>query len=251
MRLIFSDLDGTLLDDDYSFQAAAAGLDAVRSAAIPLILTTSKTRAEVEYWRNRLDNRDPFIVENGAAVYMPRGNGYDVIELGARYEALVRALVEAADSAGCRIRGFHQMPVEEIAALSGLSLEQAALARRREYDEPFEILDGNEHELLAAVEARGFRWTRGGRFFHIIGASDKARAVLALRARYRADVVTIGLGDSLNDATFLNVMDIAILIRSPFLDRLQAAVPQGRVTRLPGPAGWNEAVLEVLAETAA
>jgi len=251
MRLIFSDLDGTLLDDDYSFEPAAAGLDAVRSAAIPLILTTSKTRAEVEYWRNCLDNRDPFIVENGAAVYLPRHKGYDVLEFGARYDALVRALVEAAEAAGCRIRGFHQMPVEEIAARSGLSVDQAALARQREYDEPFEILDGNEQKLMAAIEARGYRWTRGGRFFHIIGASDKARAALALLERYRPGVVTIGLGDSLNDATFLNVMDIAFLIRSPFLDRLQEAVPQGRVTRLPGPAGWNEAVLDVLAETAA
>jgi hypothetical protein len=39
------------------------------------------------------------------------------------------------------------MSVEEIAADSALSLEQAALAKQREYDEPFRILDPIERTL--------------------------------------------------------------------------------------------------------
>ena len=45
--LIFSDLDGTLLDhDSYTFGAAQCALRAVRERSIPLILATSKTLAE-------------------------------------------------------------------------------------------------------------------------------------------------------------------------------------------------------------
>ncbi|MDO8862561.1 HAD hydrolase family protein [Haliea sp. E1-2-M8] len=75
LLLVFSDLDGSLLDHrDYSFRAALPGLEALREREIPLIFCSSKTRAEIEPLRARLDNRDPFIVENGAAVFIPRGS---------------------------------------------------------------------------------------------------------------------------------------------------------------------------------
>ena len=122
MKVIFSDLDGTLLHPQtYSFEAAEPALSALRRQNTPLVLCTSKTRAEVELWRERLDNAHPFIVENGGAVYIPRGyfpfaikqavqrDGYDVIEFGAPYLELVLALREAASETGCEVLGFHQM----------------------------------------------------------------------------------------------------------------------------------------------
>jgi predicted mannosyl-3-phosphoglycerate phosphatase (HAD superfamily) len=52
MIVIFTDLDGTLLDDSsYSFEPAHEALAEVRIRKIPLILCTSKTRAEKEAWR--------------------------------------------------------------------------------------------------------------------------------------------------------------------------------------------------------
>ena len=72
--IVFSDLDGTLLDgDDYSHDQALPALRLLRRRNIPLVLCTSKTRAEVEFHRRRLANRDPFVVENGGAVYVPEG----------------------------------------------------------------------------------------------------------------------------------------------------------------------------------
>src|SRR2546423_300740 len=70
--VVFTDLDGTLLDaETYRYDAARQGLDRLREHAIPLIICTSKTRAEVEPLRNELGNTDPFIVENGGALYVP------------------------------------------------------------------------------------------------------------------------------------------------------------------------------------
>ena len=75
LLLVFSDLDGSLLDHhDYSFGAALPAIEALRQRGVPLILCSSKTRAEIEPLRARLDNRDPFIVENGAAVFIPCGS---------------------------------------------------------------------------------------------------------------------------------------------------------------------------------
>jgi mannosyl-3-phosphoglycerate phosphatase len=263
MRLIFTDLDGTLLDaETYSYEPAGPALERLRETGSPLVLVTSKTRAEVELWRWRLKNNDPFIVENGGAIFVPRGcfsfavegavrrDGYEAIELGERYERLVEALAEASKETGCRVAGFHDMSVEEVAGRCDLPLEQARLAKARAYDEAFEVLDPEKAQpLTAAIERRGYRWTRGGRFYHVMGGSDKRAAVARLSSLYReafGDVKTIGLGDAPNDAGFLNLVEEAVLIRSESVGRLQKLVPRGRVTRLSGPAGWNEAVLELL-----
>ncbi len=131
-----------------------------------------------------------------------------------------------------------------------MPLEQAVLAKRREYDEPFLVLDPDRAgALAAAIEDRGKQSTRGGRFWHILGANDKALAVGALRAlfeRGNAPVRTIGLGDGLNDVSFLNVVDAPMLIRSAQVAELQARVPRGVVTDRPGPAGWNAAILALI-----
>ena len=74
MDVIFTDLDGTLLDrETYTWEAARPALDRVKRQGIPWVLVTSKTRGEVEFWRRCLGNEHPFIVENGGAVFVPAG----------------------------------------------------------------------------------------------------------------------------------------------------------------------------------
>ena len=103
--LVFSDLDATLLDHStYSFAAAGPALLELKERGIPLILCTSKTRAETEVHRRALGNTHPFIIENGGAVYVPESyfafpapvgrisRGYEVIEFGTPYEKLRRVL---------------------------------------------------------------------------------------------------------------------------------------------------------------
>ena len=262
MDVIFTDLDGTLLDGEtYSWEAARPALDRLRERGIPWVPVTSKTRAETEWWRERLSHRHPFIVENGGAVFIPEDyfpfvpertvmrGGFHILELGAPYGQLTEALANASQSSGCRVRGFAAMSAEEVAERCDLPLEHALLARQREYDEPFLILDpGKADALAAAIAARGFHCTGGGRFWHILGRSDKAGAVRRLTEWFRrthSAIRTIGLGDGLNDASFLNMVDIPILIRSPLSVELQRRVPGGRVTDCPGPAGWNQAVMHL------
>ena len=73
MRLIFTDLDGSLLDHNtYSFAPAAELLLELEQQQIPVIPVTSKTRAEVMALRQTLHNEHPFIIENGAAICIPK-----------------------------------------------------------------------------------------------------------------------------------------------------------------------------------
>jgi mannosyl-3-phosphoglycerate phosphatase len=130
-----------------------------------------------------------------------------------------------------------------------MSLTAASLAKEREYDEPFEILGGDGKLLTEAIEKQKKRWTHGGRFYHILGANDKAHCVNLLSHFYRKifkNVVTVGLGDGLNDAGFLNLVDIPILLESAAIEDLKKAVPRGRRCSGSGPQAWNAAVLETI-----
>jgi mannosyl-3-phosphoglycerate phosphatase len=261
MLALFTDLDGTLLDGAYSYEAAQPALKLLKSLRIPLILCTSKTRAEVEVCRSLLDNSHPFIVENGGALYIPEGyfpltikspmhrDGYAVIEFGDPYHELVRCLLQASKDSGCAVRGFSQMSVEQISQRCNMSESAAGLAKKREYDEPFEILGGDAERLTDAIKEQKKRWTRGGSFYHILGANDKAHCASLLihfYTRIYRNVITVGLGDGLNDAGFLNLVDIPILMESLAMAELKKAVPRGRQSPGPGPQGWNSAVLNVI-----
>jgi mannosyl-3-phosphoglycerate phosphatase len=263
MRLVFTDLDGTLLDHEtYTYAQAYPALRELRRQKIPMILCSSKTRAELEYWRQRLENQHPFIAENGGAIFIPKGyfpfsvphtresSSYEVIELGSPYPELLYSLQTASEESNCRVLGFHLMDADQIRRHSGLPLEQARLAKKREYDEPFLILDyGRTPQLLSAIESQGKRWTRGGRFYHILGPSDKGRAVRVLAHIYRKlgePVVTLGLGDRFNDAELLNSVDSPVIVWSRVAPILKTQVLRAKITDQAGPSGWNEAVLEIL-----
>lgn len=259
--IIVSDLDGTLLDStSYSFAAAQPALEVVRTRGIPLVLCSSKTRTEIEVYRRRLDNRHPFISENGGGIFIPRGyfsepfeaetfDGYSLIRLGTPYAEIRSRFVSLRRQLGARVRGFADMTDEEVAALTGLSREEARLSKQRDFDEPF-VFDGAPDErFLQAIEQSGLRWTQG-QFFHIMGDHDKGRAVHLLKALYQHEygaVASIGLGDSLNDLQMLQAVDHPVLVRhADGSHDARIAVPDLLKTQLAGPAGWNEAVLQLL-----
>lgn len=230
MLIFFTDLDGTLLDNDsYSWKPARPALDRIRELGVPLVFVTSKTRAEVEHWRSLLANTDPFVMENGGAAFIP---GRPPLTWGTPYPNLCEALRGIARRTGYQLCGFHQMKVPEIARATGLTPDDAARAARREYDEPF-LIQGpyNPATLRAAIEDAGLRYTQGGRFHHLHGDNDKGVAVSALLDYYRGiygPVVSAGLGDAANDLEFLKLMNHAHFSQE-------------------GPAGWNRFVLDLLA----
>ncbi|MFZ5523332.1 MAG: HAD-IIB family hydrolase [Pseudomonadota bacterium] len=260
--IIFTDLDGTLLDEtSYSCQEALPALRLISSGGIPLILCSSKTRAELQMFRKHLDNSHPFISENGGGIFIPQGyftapleaarlNGYQMIPLGFPYPEIRKQFVRLREQLHAKVRGFADMSIAEVAALTGLAEEDAALARQRDFDEAFVFVGPPDEGFLRAIEASGLRWTQG-RIFHIMGNHDKGRAVNILMSLYEqqyGEVASMGLGDSLNDLTMLMAVERPVLIRhndGSFDTRI--VIPDLLKTQLPGPAGWNETVLHLLA----
>jgi mannosyl-3-phosphoglycerate phosphatase len=254
--LVATDLDGTLLDHEtYSLEPARPALRVLAERAIPLVLVTSKTRAEAEAIALAIGGRPLLVVENGGALVVPEGASRRVVELGVPYTALVAALGEIAREAGTSVRGFSSLSLREVEQWTGLRGEEAARARDRGYDEPFVVSDPAAVPALEQAAARrGLAVTRGGRFHHLVGAgTDKGRAlreVFGLPGVVTPETVSIGLGDAANDLSFLRVVDRPVVVPRPHGaadPALVAALPHAERAPAPGPAGWNAAVLPILA----
>lgn len=260
--LIFTDLDGTLLDHfDYSYEAAKAALGRIRHQQIPMIFITSKTRLEIERLQADMQIQEPFISESGATLYFPNGYRefkinkgfrrppYTIIQLGAAYSEIRRFIYSVKER--FKIKGFGDLSVEEIVQLTGLSQEQAAIAKQREFTEPFFIEDETKLPELAAIAAsRGFKITAGGRFLHLIGIrQDKGLAVRLCVDIFDKNtdggIVTVALGDSANDISMLKSVDIPILLPHDDGSYEDINLPNLIKADLPGSRGWNSAVLNV------
>jgi mannosyl-3-phosphoglycerate phosphatase len=268
--VIFSDLDGTFLDESsYSYATSLPAFRWALSAGALVVFCSSKTAAEIMTLQRELCVRLPFIAENGGGVFVPHGwarqppesrpagESYWMIPLGTPYATLVQALAEVRQETDVPIRGFSDMAAEEVAVHCGIGDAQAALAKQRLFDEPFLILEERPRvveRVRRAVRDRGLSLTRGGRFFHITGRNDKGTAVRVLSQILQGehdDIRTIGIGDSANDLPMLSEVDLPILVQRPDGSHEECVVrslPSLRCITAVGPDGWSRAVMELLAD---
>lgn len=260
--IIFTDLDGTLLNqEDYDYTPALGMLEQLKQKRIPVIPVTSKTRAEVEGLRQEIGLKDPFIVENGSAVFIPKdecrfvvskasskGNYYLKL-LGCTYAEAREGLRAVAGELGESLRGFGDLSETEIQSLTELPLEEVRLAKTREFTEPFVTPHHLPTEKIERAAAQyNFRVLVGDRFSHLIGNNaGKGRAVRWLMETYQSaaaasKVVTVGLGNSPNDLEMLETVDIPIVIASRKGVHPGLATKGWQIAPSPGSQGWAEAV---------
>lgn len=265
--IIFTDLDGTFLNqDDYQYQAAIPMVEKLKNKQIPLIPVTSKTRDEVESLRNALDLNHPFIVENGSGAFVPVNNDrfaipeteatdYYLELFGCNYSQARIGLQKVAETLGEDLRGFGDLRDEEIQQLTGLSLEEVKQAKSREFTEPFltprNIAPDKLREVVATL---GFRVVVGDRFSHLIWKdAGKGKAAKWLEKQYLIKssvekVITVGLGNSPNDLDMLEVVDYPIIIPGKNGPHPGLVGRGWEVARSPGSEGWAIAVGKIYSQ---
>jgi mannosyl-3-phosphoglycerate phosphatase len=262
-RVVFTDLDGTLLDPNtYSCEESLAAVDRLKEEDIPIIFCSAKTRAEQEIYQRELALFHPFVVENGGAIFIPRGyfpfpfdchkavDDLLVIELAMPASRVRKLLAEIARENDFRFTGLTDMSAAEVTELTGLSLESARLAQQREYDEPveFDSPEKDTSEFLVKLGEAGLNWSRGGRLYHVMGGGGKGEAVDILSRLYRrmwGEIETVGLGNGLNDLPLLQQVDVPILVQKRDHSWEDMEVPGLRRVQGVGPEGWSRAILEL------
>ncbi len=250
--LIFSDLDGTLLDhDSYSWAPAGDVLSYMRENGIGLVLATSKTMAEVAPIRAGIGFPEyPAIVENGGGLLETETS--DRLGLGTYRQ--IRTLLKGL-SGGSAFVGFGDMTAAEVADVTGLERSAAVAAKTRAFSEPG-LWTGRPEDLAQFEQeaARaGLALRRGGRFLTASFGATKADQMDIVIRRYRPRM-TIALGDAPNDVEMLEKADHGVIVANGTTPDL-APLPgeaTGRITRtsLAGPAGWAKAVGALLKDHA-
>ena len=265
--LVFTDLDGSLLDHhNYRHDEADPVLENLKQLQIPLIPVSSKTQSEIELINQSLENAHPFICENGAAVFIPVNyfpeqpadtkvfGAYwikEFVEPRAHWQSIIKT-VEPLFSDD--FTTFAQAGIDGIIAMTGLDVHAAARAARRQYGEAiaWHGNPGKQKVFIQAVEKLGAQVLIGGRFLHVSGQCDKGRAIDWLKGVYEhfcpdKRFVSLAIGDSQNDVAMLETADMALLIPSPVnalpLLKRHHDVMQATQT---GPRGWAEGVEKIL-----
>jgi mannosyl-3-phosphoglycerate phosphatase len=261
--LIFTDLDGTLLDDQtYDFSPAIPALKIIHSRKIPLILVSSKTRAEIEFFRELLSLESPFIAENGGGIYFPTSFslpkeypcekvvGFKALFIGRPIKEVLEKSKKLKDN--FNFRGFSEMPVQEIASLTGLTLEDALRASKREFDEPILLQDSLDSKEVFCEKAaqHGLDCVHGGRFIHLFIGGNKGSAVekvLDIYKQLKGATFSIALGDSPNDISMLKAVDRAVLMQGRDGTHIHGLTHPDLITlEENGPEAWNRVILSIL-----
>lgn len=262
--VIFTDLDGTLLDaNTYSYGGSLPAVRSVKEKGIPLVFCSSRTRAEQEALRTELNIEDPFIVEDGGALYVPidyfpfeyecsfHTEDYLVSEFGMPYADVREALLVVKAETGAELTGYGDLSVEEIARITGLDKEAAERAKLRDYQETIVsgIDSSNLEQVAITLRGLGLNMTRGGKFFSIGSSKGKgmaAQMLIGLMATNEPGLRAAAIGDSQNDLSLLEVADLPFLVQKP--GGSWEAMEIRDLVRVPhvGPAGWASAVTALL-----
>ena len=112
---VVTDLDGTLLDHNYDLSPAIDLLNYLKSIGVPVIPCTSKTASEVKKLRNQYDLIDPYIVENGGAIYgdIDHKLGEWELALGRRHDDLRPLLDRLSEELEYPLRALKDTVAEE------------------------------------------------------------------------------------------------------------------------------------------
>jgi mannosyl-3-phosphoglycerate phosphatase len=260
MKLVFTDLDGTLLDhDSYSFEAARPALDLLKARGIAVILASSKTEAEMRPIADAIGISHPMIVENGAGVVgLGQNDELTAVQSSSPYNQLRQLLRDLPKELSACFEGFGDWDVARVSRETGLPPASAQLARLRRFSEPghFTGTEAQKRALLSLLEAEGFTAAQGGRFFTLMPKTSKAERMAEVVAHYQrgidTPVRTVALGDAPNDLAMLEAADCGIIIANP----AHAPLPvterekEGAILRSerPGPEGWNLMIHELVAK---
>ncbi|MCD6502696.1 MAG: HAD-IIB family hydrolase [Euryarchaeota archaeon] len=226
--VLITDLDGTLLDETYDYKPIEKFINKLKSYGVDIVFSSSKTFLEQEYYRKALGINDPFVVEMGGAIYIPKeyfshifprtnsSEKYHIIEYGLRIEILNKILEDVEKVYGLKLKRFTKMPSEEISKVTGLPLEMAEWAKKRQYSEVI-VRGFPEEEDLREILRKYFHLNvfLSKRLLTIIGNTDKGIALRILENLYYEEygsVEMIAAGDGEADIPMLLAADLGIYV---------------------------------------
>jgi len=213
--LIVTDLDASLIDDNYQYTEATEAIKELAERGFPLVLNSSKTLSEMKSLAQELELTTPLIAENGGIVAVPN----------------VSEVAKYCDQAKWQEEGDYQTMI------TGLS---------REY-----VL----HHAHSVREERGYSFTgfsdmSDQELSDLTGLTEPEVTSQLYRHCYpNIEWTSVALGDSANDLAMLEAADIAITIPHADGIKVQVSGTHNIQAKYPASKGWNDSILSLLTTT--
>ena len=260
--VLVTDLDGTLLGHrDFDFGLIKPEIIKLLDSGYHLVLASSKTKAEIEYFCAELGRRVPFIFENGAGVQnFSLVSGCEApLDIHLNPNAIrtddLLTLWDRHISLDLKSRCHFVKDMDRSAQQACLGLGATALKRamKRSFSLPFTFSGpmSDVQKLKYLTAKAGLSVQQGGRVYNLSGCHDKADYLPKIRkwaTKANATPVLIVLGDSMNDIKMLRQADVSCVL--PKEDGYCLSLGNGNYPTIiaprAAPLGWLDAVMEAL-----
>ena len=251
--LIFSDLDGSILDrDTFNFDKIKLFLNNLISRNILIIPNSSKTKEEIISFNKELGEDLPYIVENGAAIYdlnLVNSNFPEKIVLSRENKEILEIFhAKVPKNLKSKLNFLDQMDDKTKAKILGLPKGKIKFAMNRQYTIPF-LFKGNQNEkdeIFKVVRKIGLSFQEGGRVINLCDKVNKASAMRKVVKMFdkviKNKLTTIAVGDNFNDLEMLKNSDIPCLVFNDKFTLEKININNCIVSKKPAPEGWEEIV---------
>lgn len=256
--IIFSDIDGTFLNENYQITFDNNFLKKVPEQ-FKIVFVSSRTAAEIIFLLDQIGWQFDFIAENGGIIGLHKNSvlisdsnkleieqgDYQLIKTGKPIDCIKNYIIEFLDKHPGHALILNDLPVQEVALLSGYDEESASRALQRKATillkiekDDMDFIDTFKKEM----RVKSFTTQYGGRWFSVSSGFDKGQAINYYLKTISYSGKTVGIGNSDNDYSLLNSVQQKFIINENGYNRQLSLIPDAQKLLAEGVNGWEEMI---------
>ena len=251
--VIFTDLDGTLLDKNtFKFDKIEKYFRELILKNIIIIPNSSKTEAELFDFNKQYNLNLSFIAENGSSIHglnLIHKNLPEKILLSKPTDEIFKIYKQnITPHLKRKITFILNLKSNDQQKIFGLSLEKMNLAIKRDHSIPIQF-NGTEiekNEFIKIMNNSGLTIQTGGRIMNICDNTNKSKAMVKtiqlIKDEMNDEIITIGVGDNHNDIEMLKKSDYACLVKNDNFDSSLVNIENLIKSSEPSPLGWADVI---------
>ena len=251
--LIFTDLDGTLLNrDTFNFDSIKTFLYELKNKNIIIIPNSSKTEDEIIEFNNEANFKFPFISENGSIIHnlnflsdefpdkiILAKNVYEIQNI---FDKNINQDLKSK----CKV--ISSLTTSEQIQIFGLPENKLKNVFKRTCTIPIKFVGNNEEKLILKnmLLEIGLDLKDGGKILNLGDRINKADAmkkiIIMLQQKFKSKPKTIAVGDNHNDLEMLKNSDIPCLVKNNKFINKDLQIKNLIISKQTAPEGWVEIV---------